>query len=265
MTSNLTRRTGALVLLAAAAATVLTGCGGVGAKLTFQDTEKVKVTEIVLSGRSGDVGVTTAAIAETRITRVVHRRSDPDPSYRLDGTVLHIDTDCGTDCTASYQIEAPTGVKVRGKLQSGDIALAGVGASNVTVTSGDVMVDGASGAVQVKTTSGDITVQDATAGATLTATSGDLRAINVGGSPVSARTTSGDVTVQTTAAGSVTAQATSGDVSVLVPAGSYRVTTSMRDNDDVQIVGVRNDPASKNVIDVRTHSGDVTVATTPAS
>jgi hypothetical protein len=264
MTSNLTRRTGALVLLAAAAATVLTGCGGVGATLTFQDTEKVKVTEIVLTGQSGDVGVTTAAIGETRITRVVQRRSDPDPSYRIEGTVLHLDTDCGPDCTASYQIEAPAGVKVRGELRSGDVALAGVGASDVTVTSGDIVVDGATGAVKVKTTSGDVMVQDAKAGATITATSGDLRAINVGGGPVSARTTSGNVTVQTTTAGSVTAQATSGDVDVLVPEGAYRVNTSLRSG-DLEVAGIRNDPSATNVIDVRTHSGDVTLATTPAS
>jgi hypothetical protein len=264
MTSNLTRRTGALVLLAAAAATVLSGCGGVGVTLTYQDTEKVKVTDIVLTGRSGDVSVTTAAIAETRITRVVHRRTDPEPSYRIEGTVLHLDTDCGPDCTASYQVEAPAGVKVRGKLQSGDIALAGVGASDVTVTSGDVVVDGATGSVKVKTTSGDITVRDATAGASLAATSGDLRAIDVGGSPVSAKTTSGDVTVRTTAVGSVTAQATSGDVSVLVPDGAYRVNTSLKSG-DAQVVGIRHDPAATNVIDVRTHSGDVTVATAPSS
>jgi hypothetical protein len=225
MTSNLTRRTGALVLLAAASATVLAGCEGVGAQLTYNDTEKVKVSEIVMTGGSGDVTVKTAAIAETRITRVVHRRSDPDPSYRLEGTVLHIDTDCGSDCTASYQIEAPAGVKVSGELRSGDVGLTDVGAADVTVTSGDVAVNGATGAVKVKTTSGDITVHHAKAGATLFATSGDLQAMDVGGGPVSARTTSGDVTVKALEVGSVTAHATSGDVEVLVPSGTYRVNT----------------------------------------
>lgn len=264
MTTNLTRRTGAFVLLAATAATVLTGCGGVGAKLTYQDTEKVKVTDIVLEGRSGDVAVTTAAIEETRITRVVHRRTDPDPSYRLEGTTLHLDTDCGPDCTASYQVEAPAGVKVRGKLQSGDVAMSGIGASDITVTSGDIVVDGATGPVHVKTTSGDITVRDATAGVTLAATSGDLRAIDVGGNPVSAKTTSGEVTVHTTTVGSVTAQATSGDVEVLVPDGAYRVNLSLKSGDP-QVAGVREDPASPHVIDVRTSSGDVTVATAPGS
>jgi DUF4097 and DUF4098 domain-containing protein YvlB len=264
MTTNLTRRTGALALLATAAATVLVGCdNGVGAKLTFHDTEKVKVSEIVMTGASGDVGVKTAAITETRITRVVHRRSDPEPSYRLDGTVLRIDTDCGSDCTASYQIEAPAGVKVRGELRSGDVALAGVGAADVTVTSGDVTVMGSTGPVKLKTTSGDVTVHDAGAGATLHATSGDLKAMNVAGGPVSARTTSGDVTVRVTEAASVTAHATSGDVEVLVPSGAYQVKTDTASG-DAEVVGVVRDPASKNVLDLKTSSGDATVAVAPA-
>jgi DUF4097 and DUF4098 domain-containing protein YvlB len=264
MTSNLTRRTGALVLLAAASATVLAGCNGVGARLTFNDTEKVKVSEIVMTGASGDVTVKTAEIAETRITRVVHRRSDPDPSYELKGTVLHINTDCGSDCTASYQIVAPVGVKVSGELRSGDVGLTDIGTADVTVTSGDIAVDGATGLVKVKTTSGDITVHDAKAGATLTATSGDLRAMEVGGGPISARTTSGDVTVKAVQVGSVTAQATSGDVQVLVPSGTYRVNADTSSG-DAQITGIVQDPSAKNVIDIRTASGDATVAVAPAA
>lgn len=59
MTSRVTR----LILVAAVAAPVLAGCGGVGARLTFNDTEPA-VTEIVLTGASGDVMVRTAAIKE---------------------------------------------------------------------------------------------------------------------------------------------------------------------------------------------------------
>ncbi|MCA2217840.1 DUF4097 family beta strand repeat-containing protein [Jidongwangia harbinensis] len=264
MTTNLTRRTGALAVLATAAATVLAGCdNGVGARLTFHDTEKVKVSEIVMAGGSGDVAVKTAAITETRITRVVHRRSDPEPSYRLEGTVLHIDTDCGRNCTASYQIEAPAGVKVRGELRSGDVALADVGAADLKVTSGNIAVAGSTGAVQVKTTSGDIVVHNARAGATLNATSGDLRVMNANGGPVNARTTSGDVEVRITEAASVTAHTTSGDVEVLVPSGAYQVRTNTNSG-DAEVAGVVRDPASKNVLDIKTSSGDATVAGLPA-
>ena len=56
------RRVLAATLIAAAAATTLAGCGGVGATLTFSDVAKVKVTEIKMTGSSGNVMVKTAAL-----------------------------------------------------------------------------------------------------------------------------------------------------------------------------------------------------------
>lgn len=281
MTSILTRRAAAVALTAAAAATALAGCGGVGARLTFNDTEKVKVSEIVLTGRGGDVTVRTAAISETRISRVIHRSSDPGPTYRLAGTVLHIDTDCGRSCRVSYDVEAPAGVTVRGELASGDIALDGVGATDLKLTSGDVMVSNATGAVQLRSTSGDmmvrnaagtvgirgtsgdISVLDGKAGVTIETTSGDVRAMNVAG-PVTAAVTSGDVQVKLTTAASVTAHTTSGDVNVIVPSGSYRVSTGSGSGDE-RVIGVVADPKAPNVIDVRSRSGDATVSGVPAA
>ena len=257
------RRTAALVLSAAVTATALAGCGGAGVRQTFNDTEKVKVTEIVMAGGSGDVLVRTAPIAETRITRIVHRASDPGESYRLDGTVLHIDTDCGHDCSVSYQIEAPAGVAVRGELRSGDIGLDGVGATDLRLTSGDIMVRNASGAVTARSTSGDISVLDGKGGAKIEATSGNVRVMNVGG-PVDAQVTSGDVEVQLAAPNSVTARANSGDVNVMVPAGSYRVTADTGSGDHT-ITGIVDDPSAKNVINVHTGSGDARVSGQPTA
>ncbi|HEU4346633.1 MAG TPA: DUF4097 family beta strand repeat-containing protein [Actinoplanes sp.] len=258
------RRAAALVLLAAATAAVLAGCGGVGARLTFNDTEPVKVTEIVMTGGSGDVTVRTAAIDETRISRIVHRNSDPGRTYRLDGTVLHIDTDCGRNCSVSYVIEAPAGVAVRGELRSGDVGMDGVGAADIVLTSGDISVRNAVGMVTARSTSGDIDVLNARKGATLAATSGNVRAINVGGGPVGVRVTSGDVEVKLTAPGSVTAETTSGDVNVIVPAGDYRVGAAAGSG-DVQVNGIVDNPTSKNVINVHTGSGDATVSAQPAA
>lgn len=263
MTSHLSRRTVAVALAAAVTATVLAGCGSAGARLTYHDTERVKVTEIVIAGSSGDVLVQTAAIEETRISRIVHSDADHRPTYRIEGTALHVDTDCGPDCRVSYQIEAPTGVAVRGQLRSGDVGLTGVASAELKLTSGDVMIDGSTGPVQVTTTSGDITVTDAKGGATLHATSGNVRAMDVGGGPVSARVRSGEVTVKMTTVGSVSAHATSGDVEVLVPAGSYRFDVNSNSG-DLDVVGLHNDPSSKNVLDIRTASGDATVSVVPA-
>jgi hypothetical protein len=252
-----------LILVAAVAAPVLAGCGGVGARLTFNDTEPA-VTEIVLTGANGDVTVRTSEIKETRITRVIHRNSDPGRTYEIKDGVLSIDTDCGDNCSVTYDIEAPANVAVRGELRSGDIGLSGVGKTDVMVTSGDIMVTRATGDVRAKATSGDISVVDSTGRTTVLSTSGDVRAFNIAGA-VEARTTSGDVDVQLTKANSVIAHATSGDVNVLVPAGSYKISSDITGSGDNRIVGLVNDPAAKFLIDMSAASGDATVSAVPAA
>jgi hypothetical protein len=259
----MTRRALALTLTAAAAATALAGCGGVGATLTFSDVEKVKVTEIKIDGRSGDVMVKTAAIAETRINRIIQHHSDPEPSYRVDGTVLTISTDCGQDCRASYDITAPEGVKVTGKLASGDIGLTSIASADVTVTSGNVAVQGATGDVRAVSTSGDLNVTQVAGRTTLEATSGNARALDVRG-PVDAHVSSGDVTIHLRAPASVKAEASSGDMDVTVPAGSYNVDLDTRSGDE-HIIGIVNDPASKFALQLSASSGDVTLSAGPAA
>jgi DUF4097 and DUF4098 domain-containing protein YvlB len=258
MTSTLFRRAGAPVLLAAATATVLAGCGGVGARLTFNDTEKVKVSEIVMTGGSGNVTVKTAAINETRISRVIHHNADPGETYRMNGTVLHIDTDCGSDCSVSYEIEAPTGVAVRGELSSGDVDLTGIGSADVHVSSGNIEIKDATGPVKARATSGDIDVIRPKGATTAQSTSGDVRAVEAAG-PVTAKATSGEVEVNMTVAQSVTAEATSGNVDVVVPAGTYQVKTDTGSG-DTETRGIVNDPTAKIILDLRAGSGDVTLA-----
>jgi hypothetical protein len=267
MTPTLARRAGAVTLIAATAA-ALAGCGGgIGARLTYDDTEKVKVTEIVLAGGSGDVTVSTAAIAETRIKRVIRTSGSEDPgeSYRLDGTVLSIDTRCGHRCNVSYEIQAPAGVRVRGKLGSGDIALTEVGAADVTVGSGNVVVDRASGAVSVKSGSGDLTANDLHGPVTLVAGSGNIEAHALtGGAAVRLQASSGDVRAELAAAGPVTARTGSGNVELMVPDGAYQVKTHTGSG-DAELIGLENDPSAKNLLDVQTGSGDVTITTVPGT
>ena len=257
MTTTLTRHAGAVLLVPVTVA-ALTACGGIGARLTFTDTEKGKVTEIAMQGSSGDVTVHTAAGTETTITRVVQHSSDPGPSYRIEGTVLRIDTSCGPDCTVSYDITAPAGVAVTGGLTSGDVRLTDVKSADVTLTSGDIEVHGATAGVTARSRSGDMGVTGVGGAVTLDAGSGDVRATDVNG-PVTARTNSGDIDVRLSAPASVTAEASSGDVRVTVPAGPYRVRTARSSGESN--VGITDDPTAKNVLDVRTRSGDVTIAT----
>ena len=177
--------------------------------------------------------------------------------YRLDGTTLRIDTSCGSDCSVSYEITAPVGVAVHGELRSGEVALDGVGPTDVQVSSGDLVINNATGPVRARATSGDVTVTNAKAAVTAQATSGNVRATDVAGA-VDVSASSGDVEVKLTTANSVTARASSGDVTVIVPSGGYRILTGT-DSDDVAVNGLTNDASSKYVLDVEASSGDVTV------
>jgi hypothetical protein len=267
MTPRLTRRAGALTLIAATAATALAGCnGGMGARLTYDDTEKVKVTEIVLAGGSGDVQVKTSAISETHIKRIVRSSgSDPGVSYRLDGTVLNVDTSCGHNCHVSYEIEAPTGVAVRGRLGSGDLGLTDVATADVTVASGNILLERATGAVSVKSGSGDLTATGLRGATTLTTGSGNIEATEIsGGAPVRVRTGSGDVEVTLTQAAPIKAEAGSGNVDLNVPAGSYRL-EARTGSGGQKITGITDDPKSKTLIDAHTGSGDLQITANPAA
>jgi len=267
MTPTLARRAGAVTLIAATAA-ALAGCGGgIGAKLTYDDTEKVKVSEIVLTGGSGDVTVTTAAIADTRIKRIVRTdgSADPQSSYQIDGTVLTLDTSCGPHCQVSYEIQAPAGVGVRGKLGSGDLALTAIGTADVVVGSGSAGIDGATGAVSLRSGSGEITVNDLRAEATLVAGSGEIVAHGLtGGKPVRVQTGSGEISVELAQAAPVTARAGSGEIELLVPDGAYRLKTRTGSG-DAEVLGLVDDPTAKTVIDVQTGSGDATITAVPGS
>jgi DUF4097 and DUF4098 domain-containing protein YvlB len=260
MTTTLIRRAGVPALLAATIVS-LTGCAGVlGARMTYDDTEKAKITDIVLSGGSGSVLVRTAAVTETSIKRVIRRSTNPGESYQVNGSTLAIDTSCGHNCSVQYEIVAPAGVTVHGVLRSGDVSLDGVGATDVEVSSGDLMIKNATGPVQAKATSGDITVTGATGAVRTEASSGDVRVMNVAG-PVTATVRSGDLDVKLTTANSVTADSSSGDVNVTVPKDSYQIRTDTSSG-DANIHGLINDASAKNVLDLKASSGDVTVTAT---
>ncbi|MEU4563704.1 DUF4097 family beta strand repeat-containing protein [Actinoplanes sp. NPDC023936] len=247
------------LVLAAASMVALTGCDGVvGATMTFDDVEKAKVTDIVMSGASGDVVITTGSVTETRIKRVVRGSANPGPSYRLTGSTLEISTDCGHRCSIAYEISAPAGVVVRGQLTSGDMQFSGTGAIDLKLTSGDVIVQNATGPVKVEATSGDLQVIDAPA-LTVDFTSGNVIAERIAG-PIQAKATSGDMQMDLSAPASVTASLQSGDLNLTVPEGAYQVRTDTGSGDAV-VENLKNDPRATNVIDLRTRSGDLFVTT----
>ena len=158
---------------------ILAGCGDLTVgqrRLDFSRTEEVKITKITLSPGAGDVVVSTAAVSNVRINRVIrYRGAEPGDTYQIEGTELRLDTDCGSRCGVSYEILAPTGVSVSGENGSGDVDLSNVGDVDVKVGSGDITLTGASGTVRAQTGSGDIDLSRVGKAATLRTGSGSIR------------------------------------------------------------------------------------------
>lgn len=251
------------IALLPVAAVAAAGCEELSnSRLDFTATEKVAITEIQVSGGSGSVTIRGDGQAgQVRINRIVrYQRDEPGKTYRLAGTVLHIETDCGNRCSVDYDIQAPAGVAVRGENGSGDMDLDDVAAVDVRVGSGSISVTDGSAEVSVRTGSGEITVDGATGGLNATAGSGSIDARRVAGGPVRLKTGSGEVALVMTKPGSVSAEASSGEVTVTVPPGRYRVRADTGSgNLDVR---VPDDPAGEHLLELETGSGDITAATT---
>jgi hypothetical protein len=248
---------GAAALIALIA---LSACDGLAEqRLTFDRTEDVKITEIEIAPGSGDVAVRTGAVTNVRIKRVVqYRGAEPaEATYRIDGTKLFLDTDCGRNCGVSYDILAPEGVAVRGENGSGDISLTAVSEVDVKVGSGDIRVADASGKVRAETGSGDISLNRVPGEVSARAGSGSIDGQGLGAGKVQAETGSGAITLSLVAAASVQAHASSGAVDLLVPMGDYQVRATA--NSGSVDVTVPNNPTATATLDVRTGSGDITI------
>jgi hypothetical protein len=243
----------------AAAFVSLTGCTALAERqLDFTRTEAVKITEITIAPGSGDIVIRTAAVSTVQIKRVVrYRSSEPGATYRIDGTVLALDTDCGRQCSVSYDILAPHGVAVRGENGSGDLDVTDVSAVAVKVGSGSITVTRASGAVTADTGSGDIRLVDAAAAVSAHTGSGSIDGRGLGGGRVEASTGSGDITLALGTPGAVRARASSGSVELTVPPGGYRVAASTGSGS--KNLEVSDEPGASALLDLETGSGDITV------
>jgi hypothetical protein len=242
-----------------AAIVVLGGCDEMQqARLDFSTIEKVKITEIRLSGGGGNVVVGPGPVGEVRIDRVVrYRGPEPGKTYRIEGSVLHVETDCGQRCGVSYDIHAPAGVAVRGQNSSGDLILSSVSAVDVKVDSGTVTITDATGNVKVTTSSGDVRAVNVAGNLTADVSSGSVVARGLTGATTQVTTSSGDINLSLNKPGSVLAEASSGSIDLVVPAGSYRV-DAHADSGEVD-VRVPTDPAGQYHLQLNAESGDVTV------
>ncbi|WP_422736438.1 DUF4097 family beta strand repeat-containing protein [Micromonospora sp. WMMD729] len=255
------RRAAAPVALGLSTALILlAGCDNLSfRRLDYDDTEPVKITTIRVDGGSGDVIIRGGGPAgEARIKRVVrYQGGEPKARYEIRDSELVLDTDCGDRCSVSYEVTVPDGVSVQGDSGSGDVELTKVGAVKLRLGSGDVRVTEAAGALDVETGSGNIDLSEAGSTVRLRAGSGDISARRVTGA-TDAEAGSGNVTIEMEAPNSARAHASSGDVTLLVPAGSYRVRSSTGSGD--ARITVADDPAASLLLDGSASSGNVTIS-----
>ncbi|RKN42674.1 DUF4097 family beta strand repeat-containing protein [Micromonospora endolithica] len=249
-----------VALGAVTALILLAGCDNLSfRRLDFDATEAVRITDIRVLPGAGDVVVrATGEAGKVRIKRVVrYQGGEPDQTYEISGSELVLDTECGQECTVSYDVTAPPGVNVRGETGSGNVDLSKVGAVDVELGSGDLRITAPTGPVHAETGSGSVEVDDATEAVVLRVSSGDITARRARGT-VDAEAQSGRVTVHLATVTSARVHASSGDVELVVPAGAYQVRSTARSGE--ANLGVPHTPAAAAVLDVATGSGDITVS-----
>ncbi|TDO51381.1 putative adhesin [Kribbella sp. VKM Ac-2527] len=213
-----------------------------------QGTYPVQGTSFTIESSSADLEVRSGDVREVTVDRKFERNvfgSDPKETYQ-DGRLQVQDTSCGFlsfGCDTSYVVTVPRNVKV-----------------TVESTSGDLKASDLPAGASLKTTSGNIDASNVGGQLSLDSTSGDVEARDLTASEVSANATSGgiELTFQD-APTTVSAEASSGDVTVLLPGGTqaYKVDADTSSGDES--INVKMDPAATNTIKANTSSGDVTI------
>lgn len=232
-----------------------------------------RITGVRVANDHGQVKIRTGDL--TSVRRVLRYDGNrPGVTHRVEGTTLIIESCRMRNCSIDYEITVPAGSTVDGSVDSGDVELDGVASVNLKSDSGSVTVRGVAGqvnvdsdagsvnivdvggAVAVKSDSGQVSVKDVRAAVTVEADSGSVEAIGVGGA-LEVRTESGDVTAGLASPRDLRAEADSGNLTVVVPRGTYRVRT-VTDSGDITS-DVANDASGSHALDLHTDSGDITL------
>lgn len=214
------------------------GCAGIGGATSFGDESRPgQVDSIRLADVDGKVVVRSGAVA--RVSRVVHHSDDrPGRTHRMRGRALELGPCRLRGCWVDYDVVVPRGVPVAGRVASGDVEVVRQASAQLQVDSGSVAVRGVPGTV------------------TVDASSGDVEGSGLAGR-ASVRADSGSVDLGMRTARDVLVEAASGDISVTVPGGRYRVRSVVDSgNEDI---GIREDPRAPHTLDLHADSGDITV------
>ncbi|MFK0256754.1 DUF4097 family beta strand repeat-containing protein [Streptomyces sp. NPDC090445] len=233
-------------VVASAGVLLLSACVLDDRPVTLSDdaevTEAVTAVEVP-DARSGSVEVVPGTGPGVRLHRTVRYRGDtePVPGRQLSQGRLVLTDGCAKDCRTDWRLEVPAGATVKLAGSSGSLTVTGVAAADLTSTSGDVRAEGVTGPLRVRTTSGSVTATGLTGpSADAVASSGNVR-LEFAKGP-----------------GSVSAESTTGDVTLRLPAAPYRVEAST--DSGRRDVSVPTDPAAAARLTARTSSGDIRVS-----
>jgi DUF4097 and DUF4098 domain-containing protein YvlB len=210
------------------------------------------VERVRLSTSSGSIRVTGADDHQVNVDgRLSGTVKVPAMTARLDGTTLVVQAHCPVfwNCEASFDLRVPAGVAVEAEISSGDVQASDLRAP-----------------VRLSTSSGDVVVRRVAGSVSLHTSSGDIRASDVSARTLTADTSSGDVTLEVASVpADVSAHTSSGDVRIIVPRSrdAYDVTVDTSSGD--RTVAVRTDPLSTHRLRATTGSGDVSVRYAPES
>ncbi|OZM71531.1 hypothetical protein CFN78_19690 [Amycolatopsis antarctica] len=239
---------------------------GIGTLLAFgvwwpdssEATEQLdeQVRNVRIDSDSGNVTVRAADTSTTTVKQVFDLTfGDPEPGFELDGDELTLG-DCGWWCTVDYEVTVPRGTTVSGDADSGDVRLEGVRSVDVQADSGNIDVRDVDGSVRAEASSGDVSLVNIGSDVSADASSGNITGEGIRGK-VEVDASSGDIDLSLAAEHPVTAKASSGNISLVVPPGRYRV--EGESDSGSRDVDVAVDPGAGTLLSLETNSGNVSV------
>ncbi len=216
------------------------------------------VTEVHITGGSGNVTIIGDGTTGVDVSRTARYGTEsPGNSMGVAGSTLNLNTDCGRQCSASYEVHVARGVRVTGGNNSGNVTARGVSTVELRLDSGNITVAGATGDVTVAADSGNIEVSDIGGAVKATVSSGNIDGRDLRGGQIALEADSGTIEVTVPGTGNLTARADSGNVTVRLPDGCCRIRTEVQSG-RVR-VDVRDNPQSTYLVDLRADSGNIEV------
>ncbi len=228
-----------------------TGCLSLGRE---EATERIRedgpIMRIDVELDAGNVQIVGTGDGVGASGTVTSRWSDTPPEivhYVEDG-VLHVLGRCeayASPCVVEVTLAVPTAANIGVQTGIGDVAVRGVG--------GDVEIGTGDGNIEANQVGGTFFAET---------DSGDILAEGLRGTLVDGRSGGGDVELRMTATPMrLVGRTTDGDVTIVVPPGSYRVESETPKGELQLSASILDDPSATSVIVAETDNGDVVIQT----